>query len=73
MDLSKTLRVNPTTNLDDFVDDLVKDAILKRKDDIDPKLERNIADKVIDELDLEAEYENLKPEEVETNEEDIEQ
>ena len=71
MDLSKTLKVNPTINLDDFVDDLVKDAILKRKDDIDPKLERNIADKVIDELDLEAEYENLKPEEVEHGEEDI--
>lgn len=70
MDLSKTLKVNPTINLDDFVDDLVKDAILKRKDDIDPKLERNIADKVIDELDLEAEYENLKPEEVE-HEEDV--
>lgn len=70
MDLSKTLRVNPTTNLNDFVDDLVKDAILKRKDDIDPKLERDIANKVIDELDLEAEYENLKPEEVE-HEEDI--
>lgn len=70
MDLSKTLKVNPTINLDDFVDDLVKDAILKRKDDIDPKLERDIANKVIDELDLEAEYENLKPEEVE-HEEDI--
>ena len=70
MDLSKTLKVNPTTNLDDFVDDLVKDAILKRKDDIDPKLERDITNKVIDELDLEAEYENLKPEEVE-HEEDI--
>ena len=70
MDLSKTLKVNPTVNLDDFVDDLVKDAILKRKDDIDPKLERDIANKVIDELDLEAEYENLKPEEVE-HEEDI--
>ena len=70
MDLSKTLKVNPTTNLDDFVDDLVKDAILKRKDDIDPKLERDIANKVIDELDLEVEYENLKPEEVE-HEEDI--
>lgn len=72
MDLSKTLRVNPTTNLDDFVDELVKDAILKRKDDIDPKLERDIADKVIDELDLETEYENLKAEEVEPNEENIE-
>lgn len=70
MDLSKTLKVNPTINLDDFVDDLVKDAILKRKDDIDPKLERDIANKVIDELDLETEYENLKPEEVE-HEEDI--
>lgn len=70
MDLSKTLKVNPTTNLDDFVDDLVKDAILKRKDDIDSKLERDIANKVIDELDLETEYENLKPEEVE-HEEDI--
>lgn len=70
MDLSKTLKVNPTTNLDDFVDDLVKDAILKRKDDIDPKLERDIANKVIDELDLDVEYENLKPEEVE-HEEDI--
>ena len=70
MDLSKTLKVNPTINLDDFVDDLVKDATLKRKDDIDPKLERDIANKVIDELDLEAEYENLKPEEVE-HEEDI--
>ena len=72
MDLSKTLRVNPTTNLDDFVDDLVKDAILKRKDDIDPKLEKDIADKVIDELDLETEYENLKAEEVEPNEENVE-
>ena len=72
MDLSKTLKVNPTTNLDDFVDELVKDAILKRKDDIDPKLERDIADKVIDELDLETEYENLKAEEVEPNEENIE-
>jgi hypothetical protein len=72
MDLSKTLRVNPTTNLDDFVDELVKDAILKRKDDIDPKLEKDIADKVIDELDLETEYENLKVEEVEPNEENIE-
>ena len=70
MDLSKTLKVNPTINLDDFVDDLVKDAILKRKDDIDPKLERDITNKVIDELDLDAEYENLKPEEVE-HEEDI--
>ena len=70
MDLSKTLKVNPTINLDDFVDDLVKDAILKRKDDIDPKLERDIANKVIDELDLDVEYENLKPEEVE-HEEDI--
>ena len=70
MDLSKTLKVNPTTNLDDFVDDLVKDAILKRKDDIDPKLERDITNKVIDELDLDVEYENLKPEEVE-HEEDI--
>ena len=72
MDLSKTLRVNPTTNLDDFVDELVKDAILKRKDDIDPKLEKDIADKVIDELDLETEYENLKVEEVEPNEENVE-
>ena len=70
MDLSKTLKVNPTINLDDFVDDLVKDAILKRKDDIDPKLERDITNKVIDELDLDVEYENLKPEEVE-HEEDI--
>ena len=70
MDLSKTLKVNPTVNLDDFVDDLVKDAILKRKDDIDPKLERDITNKVIDELDLDVEYENLKPEEVE-HEEDI--
>ena len=70
MDLSKTLKVNPTINLDDFVDDLVKDAILKRKDDVDPKLERDIANKVIDELDLDVEYENLKPEEVE-HEEDI--
>ena len=70
MDLSKTLKVNPTINLDDFVDDLVKDAILKRKDDVDPKLERDITNKVIDELDLDVEYENLKPEEVE-HEEDI--
>lgn len=72
MDLSKTLKVNPTVNLDDYVDELVKDAIIKRKDDIDPKLERDIVNKVIDELDLETEYENLTVEEVEPDEENIE-
>ena len=72
MDLSKTIKVDPEVNLDDFVDDLVKDAIAKNKKKIDPKLERDIVDRVIDELNLDDEYNKLKPEEVEDSEENIE-
>ena len=73
-DLSKSIKIDAQMSLDDFVDDLVKDAIKANKQKENPKLEREIADKIIDELDLEAEYNKIKPEEEEvvSNEENIE-
>ena len=73
-DLSKSIKIDAQMSLDDFVDDLVKDAIKANKQKENPKLEREIADKIIDELDLEAEYSKMKPEEEEvvSDEENIE-
>ena len=71
-DLSKTIKIDSEIDLDEYVDDLVKDAMKKNKNNPDPKLERQIADKVKEELDLEDEYNKMKPEEVDTDEENIE-
>lgn len=73
-DLSKSIKIDAQMSLDDFVDDLVKDAIKANKQKENPKLEREIADKIIDELDLEVEYNKMKPEEEEvvSDEENIE-
>lgn len=72
-DLSKSIKVDTEISLEDYVDDLVKDAIKANKGKEDPKLEKEIADKIIDELNLEDEYNKMKPEEeVIPDEENIE-
>ena len=68
-DLAKSIRIDHEIDLEQFTDDLAKEIIKANKGEEDPKLEREIADKIIDELDLEKEYNRLKPEpeEVDTN------
>lgn len=67
MDLSKSIKSNPTMNLDDYVDDLVDEAIRKNKTEVNPKLERLLVDKVKETLDLEQAFDEMKPEEEITN------
>ena len=67
MDLSKSIKSNPTMNLDDYVDDLVDEAIRKNKTEVNPKLERLLIDKVKETLDLEQAFDEMKPEEEITN------
>ena len=62
-DLSKTIKIDNTISLEDYVDDLVKDKMRQDKKN-DPRLEKIISDKIIDELNLEDEYNKIKPEEV---------
>lgn len=68
-DLAKSIRIDHETDLETFTDELAKEIIKVNKGEEDPKLEKEIADKIIDELDLEKEYNRLKPEpeEVDTN------
>ena len=63
MDLSKAIEINPKTNLDDFVDDLMDDILKNMKGQPDPKLEKLIADKVIDTLELDKEFNEAQPKE----------
>lgn len=62
-DLSKTIKIDNAISLEDYVDDLVKDKMRQDKKN-DPRLEKIISDKIIDELNLEDEYNKIKPEEV---------
>lgn len=72
-DLAKTVKIDKNITLDDYVEDIVNDAN-KGKEEIEPKLKREIIDKVKDELDLEKEFDVMKDadKEVETDEQGTE-
>lgn len=59
-DLSKSIEVNPNIELDDYLEDIAKETLEKNGINRDTKLERQIVDKVKDELDLEDEYDEIK-------------
>ena len=59
-DLSKSIEVNPNIELDDYLEDIAKETLEKNGISKDTKLERQIADKVKEELDLEDEYNEIK-------------
>lgn len=59
-DLSKSIEVNPNIELDDYLEDIAKETLEKNGISKDTKLERQIVDKVKEELDLEDEYNEIK-------------
>lgn len=69
-DLSKYIKINPDAELEDYTDELVKEIFRKNKTSPNPTLVKEVEDKIVDTLDLDNEFNKVKPEEVEVNEED---